>query len=226
MSACVLPAPAVADRASPRRAAFRGFLALVPIAIWLLAITAALVVLAQRDATPGQTASAPTRWPAAATPALAPGGRFTLLLFLHPKCPCSRATLGELEILTARCLGKMETTVLFVRPTGVAKDWERSDLFERASRIPGVAVRTDEAGVDAGRFGAMTSGQALLYDASGALRFAGGITATRGHAGDNAGRSAIEDIVADRATTVATTAVFGCPLLGPLCAAGGEPCAR
>ena len=36
-----------------------------------------------------------------------------------------------------------------------------------------------------------TSGQVVVYDAKGALLFSGGITAARGHMGDNAGRDRI-----------------------------------
>src|SRR4051812_12480766 len=43
--------------------------------------------------------------------------RFTLVMFLHPQCPCSRASVGELERLLAS-LGteRVRTTVVFVGP--------------------------------------------------------------------------------------------------------------
>lgn len=76
-------------------------------------------------------------------------------------------------------------------------------------------VVNDGDGVEAKRFGAFTSGQALLYDAQGQLRFSGGITDSRGHEGDNAGREAIEAILAGKTATTTLTDVFGCGLFAP-----------
>jgi len=76
-------------------------------------------------------------------------------------------------------------------------------------------VLTDEDGIEARSFGAVTSGQALLYSAQGRLLFSGGITESRGHSGDNAGRSAIESLVmngSEGLRTPASTPVYGCPL--------------
>ena len=67
----------------------------------------------------------------------------------------------------------------------------------------------------------MTSGQTALYDPAGNLLFQGGITETRGHAGDNTGCEAIESLVLHQnmTTTPSTgpgeTAVFGCSLFDP-----------
>jgi hypothetical protein len=61
-----------------------------------------------------------------------------------------------------------------------------------------------------------TSGQVLLYDASGRLRFRGGIRPSRGHEGDNTGRRALEALLlGDGAAPPLSTAVFGCPLFHP-----------
>lgn len=141
----------------------------------------------------------------------------TLVLSVHPHCPCSRATIGELAKLMAACHGKLDATVLMHRPAGMPDGWERTDLWTSASAIPGVRVVTDPGGVESRRFGAATSGQALLYAADGRTLFAGGITESRGHGGDNAGRSAIVSLVLNevgvaRAETRATTPVYGCPL--------------
>jgi hypothetical protein len=53
----------------------------------------------------------------------------------------------------------------------------------------------------------------ILYDAAGRLRFSGGITAARGHAGDNLGRSAIVELLEGDSPTATATPVFGCSLL-------------
>jgi hypothetical protein len=81
--------------------------------------------------------------------------------------------------------------------------------------IPGVTTLVDRDGTQASLFRAYTSGQVVLYDSQGQLRFRGGITESRGHVGDNAGRSAIEAIVNTGNTPTDHTVVFGCPLVNP-----------
>ena len=67
---------------------------------------------------------------------------------------------------------------------------EAKVTYYSAAEIPGVEVVSDEDDAQSAAFGAAVSGQTLLYDREGRLIFSGGITAARGHAGDNAGRSA------------------------------------
>jgi len=118
-----------------------------------------------------------------------------------------------------RCEAKVAATVLFVKPEGFDEGWEHTDLWQEAARIPGVSVVSDEGG-EAARFGAFTSGQALLYDSNGNLLFSGGITSARGHEGDNNGVNAIQSLVASAGADAgpraeSTTPVFGCPLQDP-----------
>jgi len=112
----------------------------------------------------------------------------------------------------ARVGDRADAQVVFLQPSGVNDDWVQTDLWHRAIGIPGVSVRSDHDGVEARRFGVATSGEALLYDRAGRLIFAGGITAARGHSGDNEGRAALVDLLTDHSATHAGTPVFGCPL--------------
>ena len=86
-------------------------------------------------------------------------------------------------------------------------------MWRRAAGIPGVAVHCDEDGVECRRFHAETSGYTVLYDSRGKLLFQGGITSSRGHEGDNAGRSAVESIVQHKLFSQVRTPVYGCSLL-------------
>jgi hypothetical protein len=137
-----------------------------------------------------------------------------LVLFAHPHCPCSRATIGELAKLMTDCRGKLTATVLMLRPAGVQDGWERTDLWDSAAAIPGVSVVSDAGGTESRRFGAVTSGQVLLFAPDGRLLFSGGITESRGHRGDNAGRSAVAALVlgTGRAAQPVFAPVYGCPL--------------
>ena len=106
----------------------------------------------------------------------------------------------------------VNANVVFVKPAGFDEAWEQSDLWRSAMAIPGVTVTEDENGVEARRFGSETSGQVELYSATGALLFSGGITGSRGHSGDNDGRTAILSLLTTGRAAKTETPVFGCPL--------------
>jgi hypothetical protein len=76
-------------------------------------------------------------------------------------------------------------------------------------------VEPDPDGAIAQAFGAYTSGQVLVYGADGGLLFNGGITASRGHEGDNPGRAAIVARLRDQVPAPSTASVFGCALDEP-----------
>lgn len=187
---------------------------LVPTILWLFAIGLGLSMLWGYENTPGVGAEPPSRWPAASRIQPAPG-RATLVMMAHPHCPCTRATIGELALIMAHTQGRLTAYVLFLKPAGFAEDWEKTDLWQSAASIPGVEVMIDDGGAEARRFHSATSGQAILYSAEGGLLFSGGITGSRGHSGDNAGRSAIVSLANAGAAEEAETLVFGCPLFDP-----------
>ncbi len=154
---------------------------------------------------------APLHWPAAsALPQ--PAGRPGLVLFLHPKCPCSRATLAELETIVARSRGSIAVTVVLLNPPQAPADWVSPALLARLAGIPGVSLRRDLDGTEARRFGAEASGFVAVYDAQGQLAFSGGITGSRGHVGDNDGRRAVLALATGQPGELKQTPVFGCSL--------------
>ncbi len=183
-------------------------------AAWVVALFFADRTLLRYDYEAGADAIAPAKWPAD-TKLTRGSGVPTIVVFAHPKCPCTRATIEELAQLMAQIHERATATVVFVRPEGLPADWEKTDLWRGAARIPGVAVVSDPSGVEAARFGAQASGQTMAYDGQGMLRFSGGITVFRGHAGDNDGQSAIASLVMTGNATRDHTSVFGCSLKNP-----------
>jgi hypothetical protein len=179
--------------------------------LWLLIVGGGLSVLWGYENAPGIAAEPPHTWPADSQIQRAPDG-YTLVMLVHPHCPCTRATIGELAQLMAHSQGRLTAYVLFLKPSGFSDDWEKTDLWQNAVSIPGVHAIADGDGVEARRFRAATSGQTILYDTKGRLLFSGGITESRGHSGDNAGRSAIIALVNESAVDRTETSVFGCPL--------------
>lgn len=179
---------------------------------WLLAAGAGALHLMRYENTPTAAATTPPRWPAESGILRRPG-EFTLLMFAHPYCPCSRASVEELNRLLVHCRAAVAPHVLFVRPPGVAEDWTKTSLRRSAAAIPGVKVELDANGREARLFGAESSGYVVLFDPEGRLVFSGGITAARGHAGDNAGEEAVIALLNGQQIRVHHSAVFGCSLL-------------
>ena len=181
---------------------------------WLIAAGAGGWWLHKYEIAQGASTLTPEQWPVAAQ-IKADHDRPTLVMFAHPRCPCTRASIEELNRLLAKCEGKVATSVLFFQPSNYSPEWSRGSLWNSAAAIPGVFTQADADGVEARRFGAATSGLVVLYDAKGRLLFSGGITASRGHAGDNAGAEAILSLVNGEIAATGQTPVFGCSLLDP-----------
>ena len=182
----------------------------VPAALaWFCAMAVAFGALARYKATPSDGGAIPQTWPAHTALLSRPADRPTLVLFAHPKCPCTRASLSELRAVVSERGDRVETIVVFYVPKG-SRDWTSSDIHRNAESIAGVRVVDDLDGSITRAFGAITSGHVALYDTSGSLRYEGGITGSRGHAGDNEGRRNLIDAIDRR--DAPRWPVFGCPM--------------
>lgn len=185
---------------------------------WLSAAGIGMWALHRHDTAAGAAAAAPTDWPAGSS-LTRDASRYTLVIFLHPRCPCSRATVDVLTELVARAAAanvgqRLAITVCMDRPEGADESWDHTVLWRKASAVDGARLIADRDGIEADRFGAATSGQSMLYDPAGKLLFSGGLTESRGEAGESAGMDAIlRDIggAPDRAASAATP-VYGCEL--------------
>jgi hypothetical protein len=185
--------------------------------LWLSIAVGGVVFLARYETTPaGKNNSYPSAFPTESR-LERQDDRSTLIFFAHPKCPCTRASLRELARLMTDTDGKLQAFVVFIKPENEDAEWAETDLRQSAESIPNVQVLIDESERETNIFNAQTSGLVLLYDRLGNLRFDGGITAARGHEGDNAGRRAIFEIVTREAEQNVETSVFGCPLRNKDC---------
>jgi hypothetical protein len=181
---------------------------------WLGAVSFGAHAVWTYQTTPGTPGAPPQRWPRG-TSLPRRADRFTLLVLVHPQCPCTRATVAELSSLMDRLGDRVAAHVLVYRPREFPAGWERTDVWTAAERIRGVTVTADLDGEEALRFGGATSGQVLLYGPDGLLRFSGGITNARGHRGQGAGQQRIETVVNGGVVDTPTSRVFGCALAQP-----------
>jgi len=180
--------------------------------IWLGAAAAGLAWMANYANRPGVAAAAPQHWPLDSRIAR-DASRPTLIMFAHPQCDCTRASIAELAELMARAARRPKAFVVFIHPSGI-EDWEHTALWRSAQQIPEVSVVRDDDGAEARRFGCETSGQTLLFDGAGRLVFSGGTTIARGHLGDSPGVDSILTLLGGHPSNQTTTPVFGCSLFG------------
>jgi hypothetical protein len=180
--------------------------------LWLAGIVGGQFLLSRYEAIAGAAGSPPQLWPKESRITLNRHGH-TLVMFAHPRCPCTRASLAELAKLLARSPDSVTPWVVFFKPSVAADDWDQTDQWCTAAKMPGVNVMRDLNGIEARRFQALTSGQTMLYNAAGELVFSGGITLARGHQGDNDGRSSIESLLRQSTPETRHTPTFGCPII-------------
>jgi hypothetical protein len=192
---------------------------------WIVTVALGLRALLNYESKPGSIGSVPGKWPTASHVPRA-SDRLTLVMCAHPHCPCTRASVGELAEIMARVHEKLTAYVLFYKPKGSGADWDDTGLRRSAANIPGVKVLSDVDGLEAQKLGAETSGHTFLFGSDGRLLFSGGITQSRGHAGGNAGESAILAIANNQRADQSSTFVFGCAIQKPSRFADKTSCSK
>ncbi|HEY3967780.1 MAG TPA: hypothetical protein VGM05_24675 [Planctomycetaceae bacterium] len=184
------------------------------VAAWLISVAVGLKWLMDFDMTPGAVGSPPANCPSAFVHGSS-DARPLLIMFVHSNCPCSRAGLVELAGIAEANRETVDVCIYLRTSSRTSSGLETTSLWEQAAAVPGANLVSDPDGEVASRFQVQTSGHVLLYGAAGELLYSGGITASRGHGGDNPGRTAVLELLAGRRTAEPQHAVFGCPLFDP-----------
>ena len=194
-----------------------GFVNLGLCAIWVGTVSAGSAILLTYDSRPGEIPRQLVGWPSGSS--LVRHAKLpTLVMFVHPHCPCTRASISELERLHSDCHGLAEFQVVAYQPASTGEDWRDSPIMRTLIRTDDVGVKWDRDGLETQRFGVATSGHVLLFDRFGRLQFTGGITNSRGHEGSNAGREFMTRFLrfGSREQSVQTsafrTSVYGCQI--------------
>ncbi len=63
--------------------------------LWSSLVAGGVIEIARYETTPGETSEAPATWPSASEIRRAPYG-VTVVMFVHPDCPCTEASRTEL----------------------------------------------------------------------------------------------------------------------------------
>ena len=184
----------------------------LPLVIWLLSVGIGLFFLVNYSYT--STADPLTRlsWPTESNLEDA-SSKQHLLIFLHPKCTCSTASVNELHRVLAQLTeNELEVTAVVYCPENEPEEWAHTELWRRAAEIDGASMRIDSGGKEASQFGVTTSGHVFLFDADNQLRFSGGVTNARSHEGPSLGSSKLIAALHGKSTVIAGIPVFGCKL--------------
>lgn len=189
--------------------------------LWMAAVVSAMGALQRYAARPGEALPSPRiltlelispQWSYLQAAWLE---KPTVLLFVHERCPCSRASIEELA-RASRILRSVNITVVMSGPgSGASGTWSIRTLV--ADRLPLATVIEDPDGEMAKRFGVRTSGHAVMYRADGKLHATGGLNPSRGHFGAGPGRTALETLHDPVSRPALKLPVFGCPIFSPSC---------
>lgn len=177
----------------------------VALIVWIALVTAGFVTLVVYERSPGADGI-----PSQTISLNLERETWTLLVGVHPRCPCTRATVDELEWLLYRNRKILKCNALIYHPEGFEKEWMELPLVARLKNMPGVTLRGDSDGRELARLGIETSGGIRLFDPRGKLCFQGGITPSRGHRGLNLGSEIIESLLRGEPTPLNNAPVYGC----------------
>ncbi len=180
------------------------------LSVWLIAVVAGFAVIVQYSFGAGPVMAAAADGAAVFTNNKS---RHTLLVLAHPKCPCTRATMSELDRLMTLIQNDVDLRVLVYVPGDEPESWAEGDILRAARRMPNTEITIDRNGELARSFGAATSGHVMLLSPTGEAQFSGGVTIARGHEGASAGRRAILDWI-ETGHGAPAAPVFGCALFG------------
>lgn len=194
----------------------KDFVLWISAVLWTCAMVCGWIALNRYTYTAEAVAAAPSDWPMDAG-LTRTRDRSNLVMFLHPGCPCSRATLTELDRLRSRIGDDCHIQLVMVLSREHGDEWQETPLQRQAAELKDIHLTQDWDGRIAGTFSAGTSGETYLYSPQGKLLFHGGLTMGRGHEGPASGQDQIFDAIHSLTPQFPSNKVYGCRLpLPPL----------
>ena len=177
---------------------------------WVAAVFVGVAAMWAYEKQPGADGRAPRHWAGNPRIQFSPD-RPNVVMYAHPKCPCTRAALSQLNSLCATA-PESQVTIVFYVPDGADASWRSGKSIEIARSHPTASIVFDPGGETIPALGVTTSGHVVVYRPNGELAFSGGITVSRGHEGPNEGLLALQQAIEGMPGN-ATYPVYGCTLL-------------
>src|SRR5262245_2552832 len=95
---------------------------IVAAAVWCVVVSAGFGVLWNYGTTPGIAGEPPLQWPRGSAIERNPR-KLILLMFAHPQCPCTHASIDELARILAQCPDRLDAHVLFPCNPESSAEW-------------------------------------------------------------------------------------------------------
>lgn len=168
--------------------------------LWTVLAAGGFLLAGKYEWTPGLQTWVPHRGPAR-----------SLLIALHPNCPCSLALLRELKPLLATAGRPVPLRALLYTHPSLP---QQSPLLQELQQFPEIEIISDLHGDRARQLGLHTSGHLIAYGTSGEILFSGGITAGRLSNSPGPAAGILAGILRGRSSIAAKFPVFGCSLRG------------
>lgn len=138
---------------------------------------------------------------------------FLVVLFYHPRCPCTLATARNLKRVATEFSHQTQIKAFSFCPEDSPESWIETNTTRLLRSIPDVEIALDREGQVCREFGVTTSGHILVYNRSGQCVFGGGITPYRGHEGECQATSEFLSSVNLANTKLAIWPVYGCQIV-------------
>ena len=100
--------------------------------LWFIATAAGLRQLWGYANRAGASGLASPQWPKESRLTL-DAKHATLVMFVHPMCPCSKASAEELARVMARCESNLAVQVVAMQPMDAPEDWGQSRLLQQVA---------------------------------------------------------------------------------------------
>ncbi len=185
----------------------RRFATVFAVLLWVLCLSYGFDRAMRWESTPGASGNAPTHIDLDRK-----DSRWLLVMVAHTECPCTKASLANLQRILAQYPNQITCRILFCGPQAYAHSPAKN--ISLAESIEGVSLEFISEQQAANQYGAATSGQVYLYSPERKLMYSGGITLGRNAEGDCAGVSAVGSLI-ETGGGDSSLPVFGCALQTP-----------
>jgi hypothetical protein len=182
-----------------------------------VALAAASIAAATPSCTSSSRVAAPVVFVASGgervePPALLSRARWTVLVFFSPDCHCVAAHEGRLRDLQAEYQGRGVQFFWVDSEVGASEERDAAEAQRRGLAFP---ILRDPGARAARRFDARYASDTVVLDASGAVRYHGGIDSDRDHLRVGAQpylRNALDDLLGGREPRLPRGPALGCTL--------------
>lgn len=136
--------------------------------------------------------------------------QLSVLVFIHPECPCTPASLRTLSRLVDECTADFDLQIL-VASYGDTNSLQSTNA-RLAEAIPKATVQPDPNGTIAQSLDAHVSGTICVVAPNNNLLYLGGLTNSRGCETIGPHFQIIKQVIQNRWSAAVTTSVYGCDL--------------